>query len=264
MLTATAASRARQIQADKPAARDSAAIQDCVKSATERAACSRSAASGSSPIPAPMRDNAMSTADQVACAAREHAVWDDILNETFRRLRDKLDAKQKIKLRDMQRAWVESRDRTCAFYWDYHQGTIAAPMSALCHNRETARRALFLLGFLERRRRQVRTRCRAETHVVERVPHGPPAFRSLASARGICADAPARGMVEQALRLGYRHVDTAEMYDNEREVGEGLRASGVKRDDVFITTKVWPSHFAPRDLERSAKESVVAAAALGG
>jgi diketogulonate reductase-like aldo/keto reductase len=64
-------------------------------------------------------------------------------------------------------------------------------------------------------------------------------------------------VVEQALRLGYRHVDTAEMYDNEREVGEGLRASGVKRDQVFVTTKVWPSHFAPRELERSAKESLV-------
>jgi len=62
--------------------------------------------------------------------------------------------------------------------------------------------------------------------------------------------------VEQALRLGYRHIDTAEMYDNEREVGEGLRASGIKREDVFITTKVWPSHFAPRELERAAKESL--------
>jgi len=64
-------------------------------------------------------------------------------------------------------------------------------------------------------------------------------------------------VVEQALRLGYRHVDTAEMYGNEREVGEGLRASGIKRDEVFVTTKVWPSHFAPRELERSAKESLV-------
>ena len=64
-------------------------------------------------------------------------------------------------------------------------------------------------------------------------------------------------VVEQALRLGYRHIDTAEMYDNEREVGEGLRASGVPRNEVFVATKVWPSHFAPRELVRAAKESLV-------
>lgn len=64
-------------------------------------------------------------------------------------------------------------------------------------------------------------------------------------------------VVEQALRLGYRHIDTAQLYDNEREVGEGLRASGVKRDDVFVTTKIWPSHFAPLELERSARERLV-------
>lgn len=63
-------------------------------------------------------------------------------------------------------------------------------------------------------------------------------------------------VVEQALRLGYRHIDTAQMYDNERDVGEGLRASGVPRADVFVTTKVWPTHFAPPDLARSVKESV--------
>lgn len=63
-------------------------------------------------------------------------------------------------------------------------------------------------------------------------------------------------VVEQALRLGYRHIDTAEMYDNEREVGEALRASGVKRNDVFVTTKVSPSHLAPREFERAAKESL--------
>lgn len=64
-------------------------------------------------------------------------------------------------------------------------------------------------------------------------------------------------VVEQALRLGYRHIDTAEMYGNEREVGEGLRASGVKRDDVFITTKVWQDHLAPREFERATKDSLV-------
>src|SRR5215470_17238269 len=62
--------------------------------------------------------------------------------------------------------------------------------------------------------------------------------------------------VEQALRLGYRHIDTAEMYDNEREVGEGVRASGIPRDDVFITTKVWQDHLAPAEFERSTKESL--------
>ena len=64
-------------------------------------------------------------------------------------------------------------------------------------------------------------------------------------------------IVEQALKLGYRHIDTAQVYENEREVGEGLRASGAKRDDVFVTTKIWTTHFAPNDLERSAKESLV-------
>src|SRR5688500_13805010 len=64
-------------------------------------------------------------------------------------------------------------------------------------------------------------------------------------------------LVERGWRLGYRRVDTAEMDDNEREVGEGLRGSGIERDEVCITTKVWPSHFAPRELERSAKESLL-------
>src|SRR5450756_1408572 len=63
-------------------------------------------------------------------------------------------------------------------------------------------------------------------------------------------------LVEQALKLGYRHIDTAQVYENEREVGEGLRASRVRRDDLFVTTKVWTTHFAPNDLERSAKESL--------
>lgn len=64
-----------------------------------------------------------------------------------------------------------------------------------------------------------------------------------------CAD-----MVEAALRIGYRHVDTAEMYDNERFVGEGLKASGVARGDIFITTKIWPLHFAASDLARAARD----------
>ena len=63
-------------------------------------------------------------------------------------------------------------------------------------------------------------------------------------------------MVEEALKLGYRHIDTAAMYRNEEAVGEGLRASGVPRDQVFITTKVWPDDLAPADLRRSAEASL--------
>ncbi|CAA9435579.1 MAG: 2,5-diketo-D-gluconic acid reductase, partial [uncultured Phycisphaerae bacterium] len=44
-----------------------------------------------------------------------------------------------------------------------------------------------------------------------------------------------------ALELGYRHLDTATVYRNEREVGAGLRQSGIGRDQVFLTTKVLPS-----------------------
>jgi diketogulonate reductase-like aldo/keto reductase len=49
--------------------------------------------------------------------------------------------------------------------------------------------------------------------------------------------------VEAALRVGYRHIDTAAAYGNEREVGEGIRRSGVARDDVFIETKIWISDY---------------------
>jgi diketogulonate reductase-like aldo/keto reductase len=49
--------------------------------------------------------------------------------------------------------------------------------------------------------------------------------------------------VEEALRLGYRHIDTAAAYFNEREAGEGIRRSGIARDDVFIETKVWISDY---------------------
>jgi diketogulonate reductase-like aldo/keto reductase len=49
--------------------------------------------------------------------------------------------------------------------------------------------------------------------------------------------------VETALRTGYRHIDTAAAYGNEREVGEGIRRSGLDRSDVFIETKIWISDY---------------------
>lgn len=49
--------------------------------------------------------------------------------------------------------------------------------------------------------------------------------------------------VEAALRTGYRHIDTAAVYGNEREVGEGIRRSGIPRSEIFIETKIWISDF---------------------
>ncbi len=66
-----------------------------------------------------------------------------------------------------------------------------------------------------------------------------------------CSDA-----VRAALNAGYRHIDTAAMYGNEEAVGSGLKTSGVARDEVFVTTKVWHSDLAPGDLLRSAEASL--------
>lgn len=68
--------------------------------------------------------------------------------------------------------------------------------------------------------------------------------------------ADARRMVEAALGLGYRHVDTAQIYGNERDVGAGLRASGVARSDIWLTTKIWPEHFGAKALTLAAEERV--------
>ena len=62
--------------------------------------------------------------------------------------------------------------------------------------------------------------------------------------------------VKAALQIGYRHLDTAIHYGNERETGEGLRQSGIKRDEVFVTTKVRPDHAMPDEFERVFDESL--------
>jgi 2,5-diketo-D-gluconate reductase A len=62
--------------------------------------------------------------------------------------------------------------------------------------------------------------------------------------------------VTEALRVGYRHIDTAEMYGNEREVGEGLRASGLDRGDVFVTSKLNNSYHDPEDARGAFDETL--------
>ncbi|WP_020654143.1 2,5-didehydrogluconate reductase DkgB [Massilia niastensis] len=62
--------------------------------------------------------------------------------------------------------------------------------------------------------------------------------------------------VRNGLELGYRHIDTAQIYGNEAEVGQALHDAGVARGEVFVTTKVWTEHLAADRLADSLKESL--------
>ena len=62
--------------------------------------------------------------------------------------------------------------------------------------------------------------------------------------------------VKTALQVGYRHIDTAAFYGNEKENGEGLRQSGIKREDVFLTTKVRENNLLPENFNKSLDQSL--------
>ena len=62
--------------------------------------------------------------------------------------------------------------------------------------------------------------------------------------------------VRNALDVGYRAIDTAQIYDNEAEVGQAIAESGVPRSDLFITTKIWTSNYAKDRLATSLHESL--------
>src|SRR4051812_12678572 len=63
-------------------------------------------------------------------------------------------------------------------------------------------------------------------------------------------------MVPVALKTGFRHIDTAQIYGNEAEVGDGIKASGVPRGDIFLTTKVWVDKYHRADLLASVETSL--------
>ena len=61
-------------------------------------------------------------------------------------------------------------------------------------------------------------------------------------------------MTRTALELGYRHIDTAQIYGNEADVGRGMAEAGVPREQIFLTTKVWVDHYGrPTCCARSRK-----------
>lgn len=62
--------------------------------------------------------------------------------------------------------------------------------------------------------------------------------------------------VADALDLGYRHIDTAQAYENEEEVGRGIRQSGVDRDEIFVTTKVWWTELTHDEAMKAAEDSL--------
>src|SRR5215218_880808 len=62
--------------------------------------------------------------------------------------------------------------------------------------------------------------------------------------------------VLDALEIGYRHIDTARAYENEREVGRGIAESGVPRDEIFLTTKVPHDEATAGEVRRDAEQSL--------
>jgi uncharacterized protein YecT (DUF1311 family) len=132
----------------KPARKDSASIEKCIKAKTGRNWASQQCI-GLISEPCSKDEASMAPSQVIACYDRERAVWDDILNKSYQALRKALDEDQQGKLREMQRAWIASRDKSCGFLYDYFQGTMANPMIAACLARATGRQALYLRGFAD-------------------------------------------------------------------------------------------------------------------
>ena len=62
--------------------------------------------------------------------------------------------------------------------------------------------------------------------------------------------------VLNALKIGYRHIDTAEIYFNQKEIGRAIKDSGINREEIFITTKVWPNNYKKEKIRKSVEKSL--------
>jgi uncharacterized protein YecT (DUF1311 family) len=136
---------------DTPAAKDVATIGDCLhkldkkrgSQETDEATClmtvARPCTGGN--------EEGVNSRRLIECLDRERLVWDKMVNDSYKAMMAALDPDQQTKLREMQRSWIQTRDLTCGFWYDYFQGLMANPMIAYCNNRETARRAIYLRVF---------------------------------------------------------------------------------------------------------------------
>jgi len=133
---------------DKPQPKDSAAIEKCIKAKTKVGRNWLTETCIGVIADTCAKDDGTDR-EVIDCYDRELAVWDDMLNKSYQTLLKALDKEQQDKLREMQRAWIESRDKTCEFLYHYFGGIMANPMIAACKTRTTGRQALYLRGLAE-------------------------------------------------------------------------------------------------------------------
>lgn len=69
-------------------------------------------------------------------------------------------------------------------------------------------------------------------------------------------DDECRKAVQMALDIGYRHIDTAQMYNNEQDVGQAIHSSSVAREELYLTTKIWHTNLAPDQVLQSTEQSL--------
>jgi len=135
-------------QSRKPTAHEVAAIQDCINKNKDNIDEGERQCLFSLVADRCIGDVGAAPDRKLAdCYEIEGSIWDDLLNQNYKRLLDTLDDEQAVKARAMQRAWIAYRDTTCQFYWDKIQGTMANHMKAACVARESARRAMPLAFF---------------------------------------------------------------------------------------------------------------------
>jgi diketogulonate reductase-like aldo/keto reductase len=86
--------------------------------------------------------------------------------------------------------------------------------------------------------------------------HGVPSIPLLGLGTYTLTGVACQAAVQEALDGGYRHLDTGQAYGNEQAVGQGLRASTVSRDEVFVTTKVWHTNLGTKNFRTSVENSL--------
>ncbi len=150
MLSSIAAATGHAQMGRKPTAQEIAAIRTCTEKYRDNVdEGERQCLFNLVATPCTNTPEGSSNLGTADCYRVEWAIWDELLNENFKELREYLDDAQAAKLREMQRAWIAYRDTTCNFYMVKINGSMAIPMGNACAARETARRALLLKFFVK-------------------------------------------------------------------------------------------------------------------